>query len=141
MGIELTTLENVERIDLTIDGADEVDPQFRLIKGLGGALLREKMVASYSDQEIIIVDEAKLVDQLGARTPVPVEVVQFGHLRTKRSLEILGCSAAIRGGTTPFITDNGNLILRLQVFGDKRPRRSRYQIKEDTWCRRERPVP
>lgn len=110
LGIPLTTLEQVEHIDLTIDGADEVDPQFRLIKGLGGALLREKIVAYHSKREVIIVDDSKMVDVLGAKTPLPVEVVQFSHLRTKKTLEQLGCVASIRGGATPFITDNGNVI-------------------------------
>lgn len=110
LNIPLSTLEEVGQIDLTIDGADEVDPDLRLIKGLGGALLREKMVAYYSKREVIIVDSSKVVDVLGVRTPLPVEVVQFGHLRTKAALEALGCSAALRGGESPFITDNGNLI-------------------------------
>lgn len=110
LNIPLSTLEEVDEIDLTIDGADEVDPQFRLIKGLGGALLREKMVAYYSKREIIIVDSSKIVDVLGAKTPLPVEVVQFGHRRTKAALEELGCIAKLRGGDQPFVTDNGNLI-------------------------------
>jgi ribose 5-phosphate isomerase A len=110
LGIPLTTLDQVDSIDLTIDGADEVDPQFRLIKGLGGALLREKIVAYNSKREIIIVDDSKMVDILGVKTPLPVEVVQFSHLRTRRALEEMGCVATIRGGSTPFITDNGNVI-------------------------------
>jgi ribose 5-phosphate isomerase A len=110
LGIPLTTLDKVEAIDLTIDGADEVDPSFRLIKGLGGALLREKMVAHYSKQEIIIVDDSKTVEVLGLKTPLPVEVVQFSHQRTRRELEALGCTASLRGSADPFITDNGNFI-------------------------------
>jgi ribose 5-phosphate isomerase A len=110
LGIPLSTLEEVGRLDLTIDGADEVDPQFRLIKGLGGALLREKMVAFYSKREIIIVDDSKVVDVLGVKTPLPVEVVQFGHRRTRAALEELGCTAKLRGGEQPFVTDNGNYI-------------------------------
>ncbi|MBI0583349.1 MAG: ribose-5-phosphate isomerase RpiA [Methanomassiliicoccus sp.] len=110
LGIPLTTLDQVEAIDLTIDGADEVDPRFRLIKGLGGALLREKIVAYYSRQEVIIVDESKIVDVLGVKTPLPVEVVRFSHLRTRKKLEELGCTAVLRGGGEPFITDNGNHI-------------------------------
>lgn len=110
LGIRLTTLDQVGEIDLTIDGADEVDPAFRLIKGLGGALLREKMVAYYSRREVIIVDDSKRVDKLGTRVPLPVEVATFGHLRTKKELESLGCVAMLRGREQPFITDNGNLI-------------------------------
>jgi ribose 5-phosphate isomerase A len=110
LGIPLTTLDRVKELDLTIDGADEVDPRFRLIKGLGGALLREKIVAYHSRQEIIIVDDSKMVETLGVRTPLPVEVVQFSHVRTKEALESLGCAAVLRGGDRPFVTDNGNLI-------------------------------
>lgn len=110
LNIPLTTLEEAGELDLTIDGADEVDPRFRLIKGLGGALLREKMVAHYSKREIIIVDSSKIVDVLGVKTPLPVEVVQFGHRRTKAALEELGCVASLRGGDRPFVTDNGNFI-------------------------------
>jgi ribose 5-phosphate isomerase A len=110
LGIPLTTLDQVEAIDLTIDGADEVDPDVNLIKGLGGALLREKIVAYHSKQEIIIVDDSKMVDVLGVRTPLPVEVAQFSHIRTKSTLEDLGCKATLRGGSTPFTTDNGNFI-------------------------------
>ncbi len=110
LGIKLATLEEVEGIDLTIDGADEVDPQLNLIKGLGGALLREKIVAYHSRKEIIIVDDSKMVEVLGVRTPLPVEVAQFSHGKTRRSLEDLGCKASLRGGQTPFITDNGNVI-------------------------------
>jgi ribose 5-phosphate isomerase A len=110
LGIPITSLDEVKWIDLTIDGADEVDPQFRLIKGMGGALLREKIVAYHSKQEIIIVDETKMVGVLGVRTPLPVEVVPFSHVRTKEVLESLGCNAVLRGGMSPFITDNGNLI-------------------------------
>ncbi|HSV42703.1 MAG TPA: ribose-5-phosphate isomerase RpiA [Methanomassiliicoccales archaeon] len=110
LGIPLLGLEQVDRIDLTIDGADEVDPQLDLIKGLGGALLREKMVAFVSAQEIIIVDESKIVSKLGTRSPLPVEVVQFGHKRTRWHIEALGCRPVLRGGAAPFVSDNGNLI-------------------------------
>jgi len=109
-GIPLTTLEEVNRLDVTIDGADEVDPQNRLIKGMGGALLREKIIASCTDVEIIIVDDSKLVNVLGTRSPLPVEVIPFGHLRTRERIETTGCRAMLRGGGTPFITDSGNFI-------------------------------
>ena len=110
LDIPISTLEEVKHLDLTIDGADEVDPKFQLIKGLGGALLREKIVAYHSRQEIIIVDSSKLVEKLGVRTPLPVEVAPFSHGRTREAIEELGCAAALRGGTTPFVTDNGNFI-------------------------------
>lgn len=121
LGIPLTTLEQVEAIDLTIDGADEVDPHLNLIKGLGGALLREKIVAYYSQREIIIVDDSKMVEVLGTRTPLPVEVSSFGHARTKRELEGFGCVAVLRGGDTPFHTDNGNLIYDCRFDGIEDP--------------------
>ncbi len=110
VGISLTTLEEIDRIDLTIDGADEVDPSLNLIKGGGGALLREKMVAYYSNYEIIVVDERKISDVLGS-FPLPIEIVKFGAMRTMRHLEALGCKPALRGGNKPFITDNGNYIV------------------------------
>lgn len=110
VGIPITTLDQVSVVDLTIDGADEVDPRFNLIKGMGGALLREKIVAFASKQEVIIIDDSKLVEVLGTKTPLPVEVVPFGHLRTKDALESLGCKASLKGGSSPFVTDNANLI-------------------------------
>jgi ribose 5-phosphate isomerase A len=109
-GVPLTTLDEVKQIDVTIDGADEVDPNFNLIKGMGGALLREKVVAYASLEEIIIVDDSKIVDVLGIRSPLPIEVAPFGHKLTKNALEGLGCQARLKGGEKPFITDNGNLI-------------------------------
>jgi ribose 5-phosphate isomerase A len=110
VGVPITTLDQVSEVDLTIDGADEVDPRFNLIKGMGGALLREKIVAFASKQEVIIIDDSKLVEVLGTKTPLPVEVVPFGHLRTKDALESLGCKASLKGGSSPFVTDNANLI-------------------------------
>ncbi|MCL1984136.1 MAG: ribose-5-phosphate isomerase RpiA [Methanomassiliicoccaceae archaeon] len=110
-GITVVDLDDVGYIDVTIDGADEVDPKMQLIKGLGGALLREKIVASASREEIIIVDDSKLVDTLGTRSPLPVEVLRFGHLKTKKALEKQGCIATLRvkDGET-FVTDGGNHI-------------------------------
>ncbi len=112
LGIPLTTLEEHPEVDVTIDGADEVDPHFNLIKGLGGALLREKIVASATKQEIIVVDESKLVERLGTRAPVPVEVVPFGWPRCRRALQALGGKVELRRkGSAPFVTDNGHYIL------------------------------
>jgi ribose 5-phosphate isomerase A len=111
-GIPLATLNEQPRLDLAIDGADEVDPQFDLIKGLGGALLREKMVETAAERFVVIVDDSKLVTKLGGHGPLPVEVVQFGWRAQARWLESTGCSVALRGGeNTPFVTDNGNYIL------------------------------
>jgi len=113
-GIHLTTLEEHPDIDITIDGADEVDPGFDLIKGLGGALLREKIVAHATSREVIVVDASKLVDRLGTRSPLPVEVAVYGHTAVARKLASFGSQPVLRlqkgGGTAPFVTDNGNYI-------------------------------
>jgi ribose 5-phosphate isomerase A len=109
-GIPLTSLDEVKSIDLTIDGADEVDPAKRLIKGMGGALLREKIVASVSEVEIIVVDDSKIVDLLGTKSMLPVEVIPFGHMRIKDRIETTGCKAHLRRGVSPYITDSGNYI-------------------------------
>ena len=100
-------------IDLAVDGADEIDPDLRLIKGRGGALTREKLVASAARRFVVIADGSKLVGQLG-RGVLPVEVIPFLWRRTAEQLEALGASYALRGDPgQPFITDNGNLILDL----------------------------
>ncbi len=111
-GIPLTTLDTHPVVDLTIDGADEVDPHLDVIKGAGGALLREKIVASATRRQVIIVDETKLVDRLGQRSPLPVEVVPFGRKRTEQALASLGLTPTLRRvNARPFRTDNGNCIL------------------------------
>jgi ribose 5-phosphate isomerase A len=101
-----------KKIDLTIDGADEVDPQLNLIKGGGGALAREKIVASRSERVIIVVDEEKLVKQLG-KFPLPVEVLPFGWKSTLEILRDLGARVKLRqkDAKTPYCTDNGNYIV------------------------------
>ena len=111
--IPLTSFSEHRQIDLTIDGADEVERgTLNLIKGLGGALLREKIVAAASHRLAIVVDGSKMVDRLGTRTPVPVEVVDFGLEATRESLEVLGASARARMSSgAPFVTDSGNRIL------------------------------
>ena len=111
--IPLTSFSEHRQIDLTIDGADEVEHgTLNLIKGLGGALLREKIVAVASYRLAIVVDGSKLVDRLGTRTPVPVEVVAFGLEATRELLEVLGASARARMSSgVPFVTDSGNRIL------------------------------
>lgn len=113
VGIPLSTLEDHPVVDLTFDGADEVDPALNLIKGGGGALLREKVVAQASLREIIIVDESKLSPALGTRWPVPVEVIPFGWRTQAAYLESLGARVRLRlgDGGEPFLTDQGNLIL------------------------------
>jgi ribose 5-phosphate isomerase A len=113
-GIPITSFAVHQSIDLTIDGADEVERgTLNLIKGLGGALLREKIVAAASRRLIIIVDGLKLVDRLGTRVPVPVEVTEFGLEVTRAELEALGATARLRLSPAgdPFVTDGGNRIL------------------------------
>lgn len=110
-GIELVELAEVESLDLTIDGADEVDPDFNLIKGGGGALLREKIVASATDKLIIVVDESKLVEHLGA-FPLPVEITPFSWQYTQKMIEKFSCRSEIRKEDGEiFVTDNDNYIL------------------------------
>lgn len=117
LGIPLTTLDETPMLDLTLDGADEVDAELRLIKGGGGALLREKIVATASERMVVMADISKKVATLGA-FPLPVEVVRFGHVSTRNMIEMLAADAGCQGPITlrlgkdgqPFVTDNGNLI-------------------------------
>jgi ribose 5-phosphate isomerase A len=113
LGIPLTDFEACPRLDLTIDGADEVSPEMDLIKGLGGALLREKIVAAASDKLLIAIDEGKRVEKLGTRSPLPVEVLPLGWNTNLPLFERLGTNPVLR--TTPegerYVTDNGNLIV------------------------------
>lgn len=117
LGVPLATLDELPELDLTVDGADEVDPLLNLIKGGGGALLREKIVAAASKRMAVIADETKLVSRLGA-FPLPVEVVPFGLAATRRHIEreaaALGLEGPIRlrqKGAAPFLTDGGHYIL------------------------------
>ncbi len=116
LGILMTTLDDMPELDLTVDGADEIDPELRLIKGGGGALLREKIVAAASASMAVIADDSKLVPRLGA-FPLPVEVAPFGLTATRRRIrktfDSLGLSGEIilRGGASPFVTDGGHFIL------------------------------
>jgi len=113
LGIPLTTLDDHPVVDLTIDGADEVDPDLNVIKGGGGALLREKIVAQASRREMIVVDGSKLSPALGTRWAVPVEVIPFGWRSQATYLESLGAEVTLRRDSddAPFLTDQGNLIL------------------------------
>jgi ribose 5-phosphate isomerase A len=116
--IPLTDLEATPRLDLTIDGADEIGPGLALIKGAGGALLREKIVAAASDRMIVIADRSKLVDVLG-RSPLPIEVNAFGLGVTRRALEAVlaaeqakgGLALRLAAGGEPFVTDGGHYVL------------------------------
>jgi ribose 5-phosphate isomerase A len=112
LGIPLTNLNEVPAIDITIDGADEVDGSMNMIKGGGGALTREKLVALASTKRVIIVDDRKLVSTLGESWPVPVEVLEFAWTRSAMMLNALGCTSELRRiADKPFETDNGNYIL------------------------------
>ena len=112
-GIQLVDLDDVRQLDVAIDGADEVDPQLELIKGLGGALLWEKIVASAATRFVIVVDESKLVGRLGERAPVPVEVVPFGWRTLLARFERAGAQPCLRmrddGGA--YRTDGGHFIV------------------------------
>jgi len=113
LGIALASLDDVHRLDLAVDGADEIDPELRLIKGLGGAHLREKVVACAADRMVVVADASKLVGRLGERAPLPVEVIAFARGACERHLEDLGWRPAVRlrHDGRAFRTDEGNLIL------------------------------
>jgi len=113
LGIPLATLVEQPVLDLAVDGADEVDPALNLIKGLGGALLREKIVEIAARRFVVVVDESKLVERLGTRGPLPVEITQFAWEVHARWLAGLGCRAELRreSGGAPYVTDNGNYIV------------------------------
>lgn len=125
-GVKLTTLDEIDRLDLTIDGADEIDPELNLIKGGGGALLREKIVAAASDRMIVIADDSKWVPSLG-KFPLPVEVIPFGLGATRRAIEkafaecgVSGHMAVrkVKGGDKDghvFVTDGGHWIVDAQL--------------------------
>lgn len=136
-GIPLATLEEVPALDLTVDGADEISHGLNAIKGGGGALLREKIVASASAQMIVIADESKWVDALG-RYPLPVEVVPFGVTPTQRAIEHaaaqLGCPGAAQLRRTQqghaFVTDEGHLIVDLALGRIPEPRQLAIRLAE-----------
>jgi len=113
LGIPLTTLADCPKLSLAIDGADEVSPRLDLIKGLGGALLREKLVAQAAKRFIVVADESKLVRRLGTRAPVPVEVVPFGWDALLPFFEKLGAAPVLRrqADGSPTVTDNGNYLV------------------------------
>ena len=129
VGIEILTLDEAKWLDLTIDGADEFDAELNLIKGAGGALLHEKIVATASDQMVVIADASKEVERLGAY-PLPLEVIPFGWQTTRAlveetlvALDVLGRTTSLRmNGDRPYITDEGNHILDLHLNRIGNPR-------------------
>ncbi len=132
LNIPIISFEEIDLIDITIDGADEVDEQLNLIKGGGGALLREKIVATSSRELIIVVDETKLVKRLGT-FPLPVEVVPFALTVVQRRLELLDCISSLRmQADKPYRTDNGNYILDCSFGEIKLPAQLHDAIKSIT---------
>jgi ribose 5-phosphate isomerase A len=128
--IPLTTLDEHPDIDVTIDGADEVDSYLNLVKGGGGALTREKIIAFNSEKVIIVVDDSKIVKALGIDFPLPVEIVKFGWTSTKKTLEAFGCEVKLREimQGEPFITDNGNYILDCEFERIENPEQMEIDI-------------
>lgn len=124
-GIPLAELDEIQPLDLAVDGADEVDPSLDLVKGLGGALLREKMVVQAARRFVVIADDSKWVDRLATRAPLPVEVVPFSWKAHLAPLRELGGDPVLRTveGGEPVYTDNGNLLLDMHFEdGVKNPR-------------------
>lgn len=120
LGIAVSSLDEQEKLDLAVDGADEVDPDMQLIKGLGRALLREKMVEIHAEKFVVIVDKSKMVEKLGTKGPLPVEIVSFGYKSTMRFLSSLdGCRAEhwLEDDGSPAKTDNGNFLVKLWFDG------------------------
>ncbi len=119
LGIPLATLDEEPHLDLTLDGADEVDPRLDLIKGLGGALLWEKIVAAATDRLVIVVDESKQVERLGTRSPLPVEVIPFGWRTLLDPLRAMAVELSLRetADGEPFVTDGGHYILDCEFPG------------------------
>lgn len=133
VGVPLTTLKDHPEIDVTVDGADEVSPELDLIKGLGGALVREKIVAHASKRVIIVVDDSKMVRKLGMRAPIPVEVVPFALESVALQLTRWNGSTTLRekGGKT-FVSDNGNYILDWQYGVIDQPNAVEMKLKAIT---------
>lgn len=133
LGIPLATLDDQPQIDITIDGADEVDPNLDVIKGGGGALLREKLVAQASQRMVVIVDESKLSPALGTKFYVPVEVVTFGWKIQQEFLTSIATRVELRQKEgKPFVTDQGNYILDCRFGAIQDPAQLAEQLKQRT---------
>jgi ribose 5-phosphate isomerase A len=129
--IPLRELDDISSLDMNLDGADEVDPQFRMIKGRGGALLREKIVACVAARRVTIITADKRVDRLGVNAPIPVEVSRVGLKHTEQRLQRLGADATIRPlpSGSPYLTDGGNAIIdcHFAEIGDPEELETRLQ--------------
>lgn len=133
LGIPLATLDVVNHLDLTIDGADEVDGHLDLIKGGGGALLREKVVASASQRVVIVADESKVVERVGTGFPVPIEIVPFATRVLWPRIQMQGAEVLLREGETdgaPYETDNGNWIFDAKFARMANPQQTERAIKQ-----------
>jgi len=131
-GIPTTTLDEHPRLDLTIDGADQIDKELNLIKGMGGALTREKIVASAAKQFIVVADETKLTQRLGTNQPVPVEVLPFAVSAVMQRMREMGGKPTLREGKAkigPAVTDNGNFIVDVDFGPIKAPKELSSQLK------------
>jgi len=131
-GVPITTFNEHPRLDLTIDGADQIDRDLNLIKGMGGALTREKIVASASRKNVIVADETKLVKKLGTNHPVPIEVLPFATAAVVLKIEEMGGKPVLRNGggkVGPVVTDNGNFILDVDFGLIETPRELNARLK------------
>ncbi len=131
LGIPLTTLDDCQDIDVTVDGADEVDPQLRLIKGGGGAMLREKIVASATKTMIVVADASKQVQRLG-KFPLPVEVIGFAQTLVAKKIAALGARVQVRADSSgqPYVTDEHHHILDCHFGEMQDPDRLAQQLSE-----------
>jgi len=131
-GIPTTTLDEHSKLDLAIDGTDQIDKKLNLIKGMGGALLREKIVASAAKQFIIVADKSKTTDILGKNRPVPIEVLPFAFATVMSKIQEVKGKPALREGKDkvgPVITDNGNFIIDVDFGAIENPKELEYKLK------------
>ncbi len=132
LGIALRDLDEIEALDLNLDGADEIDGRFRMVKGHGGALLREKIVASTARRHVAIITADKLVERLGSKMPIPVEVSPFGLVHIDRNLRALGAATTLRADPAgvAFITDGGHRIIDCHFGPIDDPEALEHQLKQ-----------
>ena len=122
LGLCVFPMEQVAKVDFLFDGADEVDPQLRMVKGRGGAMTREKIVAAAAKRRVYLIDDSKLVTQLGEKMPLPIEVMRFGLASVAARLQALGLAGPIRQKDgSDYLTDNGNLVIDAALPSTKSP--------------------